>query len=198
MMKLKRIGLAALAAMALTAFAASTASATTFEVKGVKKTGTVAISASLESGTSTLLQLTSGAFVNTCIQSSVAGATTTPFTAAGSNPIKGTISTLTFNSCTTEGVKVDANGTFSVEWIKGSPTNGTVQSAGVEVTVPGPLGLTNCKTGSGVDIGTLTGKATGQATLDINAVLNCGIFASSTRWTGSYVITSPEGTGVVE
>jgi hypothetical protein len=195
---LKILGLAAVAAMALTAFAASTASATTLEVKGVKQTGSTAISASLEPGTSALLQLTSGAFANTCTASSVTGATTTPFTVAGSGAIKGTISALTFTKCTTETVKTDAAGTLTVEWIKGSPTNGTVRSQNAEVTVPSPLGALNCKTGAGVDIGTLTGKATGQATMDINAVLNCGIFASSATWTGSYVVTSPEGLGVVE
>jgi hypothetical protein len=196
-MKLKRIGLAALAAMALTAFAVSTASATTFEVKGVKQTGSVAISASLEPETSTLLQLTSGAFANTCTASSVAGATTTPFTTTGSSQIKITISTLTFTKCTTESIKTDAPGTLTIEWIKGT-TNGTVRSQNAEVTVPSPLGTLNCKTSTGVDIGILTGKASSEATMDVNAVLNCGIFASSATWTGLYLDTTPAGLGVAE
>ncbi len=194
---LKMIGWAAAAAMAVMAIGAASASATTLEVNGVVQNAAVTLSASLEPGTSTLWQLTNGSFANTCTASAIAGKTTT-FTAESSKPIGGPISSLSFSSCTNEKVVVDKAGSLSVEWISGT-TNGTVRSVGTETTVSSPLSPLPCKTGSGVDIGTLTGKATGGlATLDINAVLDCGFIAPSVTWTGSYVVTSPTGLGVAK
>jgi hypothetical protein len=189
---LKMLGLAAVAAMALMAIGAGSASATTLEVKGVTQSGAVEIKASLESGTSAILQTTSGGFANTCKESAVTGKTSV-FTGT---TVSGPISALTFTSCTTSPVTVDEKGSLTVERI-GSTTNGTVRSAGAKVTVPSPFGALTCSTGAGTDIGTLTGKATGQATMDINAVLNCGFLVPSATWTGSYVVTSPEGLGIV-
>jgi hypothetical protein len=188
---LKMLGLAAVAAMALMAVAAGSASATTLEKAGVVQTGAVEIKASLESGTSAKLQKTDGSFANTCTESSVEGKTTV-FTGTA---VSGPISLLTFKKCTTESVVVDAAGSLSIERI-GSTTNGTVKSSGAKVTVPSPFGALTCVTSEGTDIGTLTGKASGQATMDISAVLNCGFLAPSATWTGSYVVTSPEGLGV--
>ena len=54
----------------------------------------------------------------------------------------------------------------------------------------------NCKTGEGTAIGNLTGVASGHATMEINATLNCGPHLSSARWTGTYTVTSPTGLGV--
>ncbi len=198
---LKMLGLAAVAAMAMAAFTAGTASATTLEVNGVAQSGAVALSASLESGTSALLQLTNGSFANTCTVSSVSGSTT-KFTAESSAAIGGPISVLSFTSCTTSPVTVDVRGSLSVKWISGT-TNGTVESVGAEVTVPSPIGNLNCKTGTGADIGTLTGKSGSvtsdkHATMDISAVLNCGFLAPSATWTGKYLVTSPTGLGVIK
>jgi hypothetical protein len=198
---LKTFGLAAIAAMAMTAFTAGTASATTLEIKGVVQNAAVAWSASLEPGTSALLQLTNGSFLDTCTVSSMSGSTTT-FSAESSKPIGGPISVLSYTTCTNSPVVVDAKGSWSVEWISGT-TNGTVKSFGTEVTTPSPIGNVNCKTGAGVDIGTLTGKSGSiagdqHATLDISAVLNCGFLAPSATWTAKYLITSPTGLGVVK
>ncbi len=193
---LRMLGLAvtALAAMALTA---GSASATTVEVNGVAQTGSVAWSASLEIGTSSLLQLTNGSFANTCTVSSVSGNTTT-FTKESSGAIGGPISVLSFTSCTTSPVTVDIKGSLSFEWISGT-TNATVKSVGAEVTVPSPIGNLNCKTGVGTDLGTVTGRKTGEtATVDISSVLNCGFLAPSATWTASYWITSPTGFGFVK
>jgi hypothetical protein len=185
----KMFGLLAVAALALMAFA-STASATTLETNGVKNTSAVTIEASLESGTSAVLQKTDGSFANTCTASSVIGKDSTSTTGTA---VSGPVSTLTFTSCTNEKVVVDAAGSLSVENIAGT-TNGTVKSSSAKVTVPSPFGSLTCETGTGNDIGTLTGKASGQATMDINAVLNCGFLAPSTTWTGSYLVTSgPNG-----
>jgi hypothetical protein len=190
---LKMLGLAAVAAMALMAIGAGSASATTLEVKGVAQSGAVEITASLEAGTSALLQTTSGAFANTCKESHVSGKTSV-FTGAA---VSGPINSLTFTNCTTSPVVVDEKGSLSVERI-GSTTNGTVRSSGAKVTVPSPLGTLTCITGTNVDIGTLTGVKEGNAKVDVHAVLNCGFVSPSTTWDAAYTVTSPAGLGVTE
>jgi hypothetical protein len=194
----KILGLVAMAALALMAFA-STASATTIELKGVKQTGAVKISASLKSGTSAVLKDTSGTFANTCNASTVVGEDTTSKTGT---KVSGPISSLTFGpTCTHEKVVVHKAGSLEADWIKGT-TNATMYSTGAEVTVPATIpfiGLTTvtCITNE-TDIGTATGVASGQATIHINAVLNCGSLLPSAKWEGTYVVTSPEGLGFVE
>jgi hypothetical protein len=195
-MKLSKIlGVAAVAALALMAFA-STVSATTLEVGGVTKNEPVFITASLEPETTADLTDTSGFFANRCSISHVEGTTTTPFSATR---IGGPIKVLTFESCTEdakEKVKVDLPGYLTVEAIAGT-TNGTVFSDSAEVTSPSPFGKLNCKTAAtGTHIGKLTGKKSTaeHATMDIEAVLNCG--AITAKWKGSYIITTPTGLGV--
>jgi hypothetical protein len=194
-MKLTKIlGVVAVAALALMAFASS-ASATTLEVKGVTQTGAVVIKGSIKSGTSALLTDTSGFFANTCTVSTVEGKDSTSQTGTA---VVGPIEVLSWGTaatpCTKGNPTVHSKGTLSVSSI-GDTTNGTVVSHNAEVTVPSALGLLTCKTPSeGTDLGTLTGTSTGFATMDINAVLNCGITA---KWTGTYTVTGPEGLGVV-
>lgn len=200
-MKLTKIlGVAAFAAMALMAFA-STASATTLETNGVKQTGTVTLKGTLEPETSALLTDTSGAFANTCTSSTVEGSDSTATTGT---TVSGPITALSFSNCTDETVVVDEKGSLSVEWIKGT-TNGTLRSTGAKVTVPATLFgfkvTVTCVTEK-TDLGTITGKASGSATIDINAVLNCGSSLPSAPWKGSYVTTTSSGgahaIGVVE
>lgn len=189
---LKMLGLAAVAAMALTAFTAGSASATTLEVGGVTKNASVAITASLESGTSAKLALTSGAFANTCTVSHVSGSSASPFTGT---TVSGPISSLSFSTCTSEKVVVHKPGSLTIAHT--GTTNGTVTSKSAEVTVPSPIGTLTCTTpAAGTDIGTLTGVAAGSATMDIKAVLNCGFLAPSAVWEGAYSVTSPSGLGV--
>ncbi|HEV2858712.1 MAG TPA: hypothetical protein VGW80_09955 [Solirubrobacterales bacterium] len=202
-MKLTKIlGVVAAAAMALMAFA-STASATTLEIGGVKQTSAVTIVSSLKAGTSAILKDTSGSFANTCTESTVEGKTST-FTGT---TVSGPISSLTFKSCKEEPVVVDTTGSLSVEWIPTTAketeegktsTKGTVRSIGAKVTSPSPFGALTCTTAAspGTDIGTLTGVSSGAATMDINAVLNCGFFLPSAKWEGTYTVTSPAGLGV--
>ena len=191
---LKMLGLVALAATALTAFGASSASATTLSITGVKQSGAVTLTASLEAGTKAKLSLTDGSLANECATSDVHG-TTTSFTGT---KIGGPISTLTFESCVREKVEVIKAGSLDVEWIKGTH-NGTVFSTGAEVKVPSAIGTLTCTTpAAGTDIGTLTGSTTGMGTMDIKATLNCGFLAPSANWAGSYVITSPHSLAVVE
>jgi hypothetical protein len=193
MKHLKIIGLAAVAAMALMAFAAGSASATTLEIGGETQKGGVEISASIAPGGSAILEDTNKLTQDTCTASTAVGTTTT-ITAAS---VGGPISSLTFSGCT-HTTHVLANGSLSVSR-SGSPTNGTVTSAGAEVTVKSTVfGVSIvCKTGTGTDIGTLTGVPSGHATMDINAVVNCGSFVPTAKWTGTYTVTSPTGLGVV-
>jgi hypothetical protein len=194
-MKLTKIlGVAAVAALALMAFASS-ASATTLEVKGVAKNEAVKITATLESSTTLDMTDTSGFFANRCSESHLEWTATTPFSATR---VGGPVASLTFKKCTEdakEATKVDLPGYLTVEAIAGT-TNGTVFSDSAEITTPSPFGKLNCKTSAtGTDIGKLTGKASGFATMDIEAVLNCSIITA--RWKGSYLVTTPEGPGVV-
>ena len=193
MKHLKMLGLAAIAAMALMAFVgAGTASATTLEVKGVKQTGSVAIKASLKSGTSAILKDKNGTTNDTCTGSTVEGSTSTTTGAEVSGGVTG----LTFTGCS-HTTHVLSKGSLSVAHTSG--TNGTVKSSGAKVTVVSTVfgASATCETGAGTTIGTLTGVAAGQATIHINATtLNCGILGTSS-WTGTYVVTSPEGLGVV-
>jgi opacity protein-like surface antigen len=189
----KILGVAAAAALALMAFA-STASATTLEKEGVAQTGAITISASLKKETSALLTDTSGFLANTCTVSTVEGSDSTKTTGTA---VEGPISVLSWGTtttpCTEGNPTVDTKGSLSVERI-GTTTNGTVKSKNAKVTVPSPFGLLTCTTpAEGTDIGTLTGVKTGNATMDISAVLNCGITA---KWSGTYVVTSPVGLGV--
>jgi hypothetical protein len=183
----KLLGLAALSAMALMAFA-STASATTLEVGGSAKNESVSIKSNIATGTSALLEDTSAISQNTCTTSNVEGSSSSPFTAT---KVTGAVSSLTFSNCDRT-VTVHAAGKLYVEWTSG--TNGKVGSEEAEVTSGSPFGTLTCVTGTGTHIGTLTGVASGNATMHINAVLDCGI---SARWTGTYTVTSPSGLGVV-
>jgi hypothetical protein len=189
----KVFGLAAAALLALMAFA-STASATTLEIGGIKQSGAVTIKASLKSSTSTLLSDTTGFFANTCTASAAEGKDSISTTGT---KVEGPISSLSFTSCATEPVTVNATGSLNAENIAGT-TNGTVRSVGALVTVPSPYGLLHCATPAfpGIDIGTLTGVANtaSHATMDINAALNCGTITA--KWTGTYTITSPTGFGI--
>jgi hypothetical protein len=188
---------------------ATGASATTLEVKGVKQTAGTSIEATLKAGTSLLQTDTSGFFANTCTASTLKATTetdttdpngvTTKATAPGTSAIAGAVTTLSWGTvatpCTKGNPTVHAPGTLSVEWIK-STTSATVKSINAEWTVPSSLGLLTCQTPfEGTDLGTLTGVAAGNATIDINIVLNCGITA---KWTGTYTVINPVGLGVVE
>jgi hypothetical protein len=193
MKRLRRISLFILVTALVALAGASTASATTLEVGGVTKNESVVLKASLKSGTSTTWSTTDEFFAGTCLASTIEGKTTT-FTGF---PIAAPLSTLSFSSCTEEPTVVDAPGSLSVEKIAGT-TNGTVRSIGAKITMPSPYGGLNCVTASspGTDIGTLTGVKSGNAIINMNAVLNCGFFLPSARWRGEYVVTSPTGLGV--
>lgn len=188
-MKLNTIGLAVLAITALMTFAATSASATTLEWTGITLNGSMGIRKSL-AGVSLVWSRTEGSLANECTVSNTEG-NTTVFTGT---KVTGTLSTWTFESCTRP-VTVHKAGEFYIEHESGT-TNGTVFSENTEVTVGTPFGTVNCKSGAGTDIGTLTGVASGHATLHINGLFNCGFLAPSVRFVTTYRITSPTGLGV--
>ena len=190
---LKMLGLAAVAAMAFMAFAAGSASATTLEVGGVTQNNSVTFTASLEQ--SLITSRTDGSLVSTCTESTMHGTTTT-FTGAA---VTGPLSALTFGSCTRP-ITVHKPGKLEVSHIAGT-TDGTVASEEAEWTTSSPFGNLTCKTGVTTHLGTLTAATTpsnpsAHATIDINAVLNCGFLVPSATLKGAYVITSPTDLGV--
>jgi hypothetical protein len=193
MKQLQMITLVTLAMILATVAGVSTASATTLETNGLKKSAAVTMKATLVG--STTLKDTSNAFANTCTASTLE-ATTTVFTGAS---VSGPVSTLSFSKCTHELVVVDAAGSISIDWIKGT-TNGTVRSSGAKWTMPmtifGSVVTMTCTT-SNTDIGTVTGTASGSSTIDLNGILGCGSFLPSAKWEGTYVITG-HALGVVE
>jgi hypothetical protein len=189
-MKLTKIlGLATAAAVVLMALAAN-ASATTLEVNGVKRAEPVTILAT-QSG-SLALTVTGGGEFNTCIGSTLEF-TVQVFTGSTAS---GPVGTLATDACTLGPTVVDAAGTLSIEYIPGT-TNGTVRSTGAKWTWNLPQwGTVTCTT-SNTDLGVLTGTSKGGAVLDINAILNCGFFLPSAIWEGAFVITSPQGLGIL-
>jgi hypothetical protein len=190
---LKMLGLAAMAAMALTALlGAGSASATTHEKTGVPQNGPVTIEASIKAGGSAILRDTENRSVDTCTGSTVKGTTVAPYSGTS---VGGPVSSLTFTGCT-HTTHVVAPGNLSISHITGT-TNGTVTSSGAEVQVQSTaFGVTlTCKTGTGTDIGTLTGVKHGQATMHINGIVNCGFFVPTAKWEGTYTVTT-EGIGV--
>lgn len=193
MKHLKRIAALALAATAFAMIAgAGSASATTIEIEGVTKNESVRIELRLSLGTSTILSRTDGSLANTCGGSELSGSTG-PFTFTGAT-VTTWVNTLFFYWCERT-VTVHKAGTLHIAHIAGT-TNGTLSSSGAEVTVGSPFGTLNCKTGSGVDIGTLTGKEWGWSTVHINAVLNCGFLVPSATWKGTYETVFAPGLGV--
>ena len=190
---LKRFCLSAMTAVALTAVAVpSAASATTLEVGGVAQNKSVELIATLKSGTSLHIEDEFGMTTDVCGTSEIKGKTEGTFT---NTSIGGNVSALSFGNCT-HSTSVDARGSFSISWTSG--TNGNLISAGAEVTVTstwwGVIAL--CKTGTGTKLGTITGTSSGHATIDLNAIVNCGIIGNAT-WTGTYTVTSPTGLGVM-
>jgi len=184
---LKMLGLAA-TAMALMAVVAGSASATTLEVGGSAKNAKTEFEATIKAGTSAILRDNFGTTTDTCTTSEVKGSTSGSFSAA---TVGGAVSTLTFKNCT-HTTTVISNGNLSIAWTSG--TNGTVSSSEAEVTVNSTFfgASAICKTGTGTKIGTLTGVKEGNATIDIVALINCGILGEAS-WTGTYSVTKVNG-----
>jgi len=192
MRSMKTMGLAAIVTLALTAaVGVGSASATTLEIGGAAKNESVAIEASLDTGTSTTFQFTSGAHFNTCTGAVIKWATESPYTAL---TVGGGVLTQSFSGCTGK-TEVVSPGTLTIERINGT-TNGTVVSSGAEWKIPWGTASLTCKTGAGADIGMLRGDAPGKhASLTVSMVLNCEAVWVTIK--GSFTVTSPTELGVI-
>jgi hypothetical protein len=191
----KRIALAALATMALTALAAApSASATTLAVGGVAQNRSVTIHLTLRTGTSLLLTDTFRNEVSTCTESTWHAVTETPFTSTGTNSIGGRVGSLSTSNCNPGAEVVHRAGTLSVQARTSDNGNGTVFSSGAEWTTPSPFGTLTCTTNN-TDLGTLTGVNSGNATLDVNAVVTCSGIGTE-KVNGTYTVTVPAGLDV--
>lgn len=203
MKHLQRIAASAFVATALLVIAGpGSASATTIEVEGVKQNQSVQIRLRVSIATSAVLSRTDGSLANKCKTSLIQTSTEKDEGGLGdySGPsVTGVVSSLAFTECE-RAVTVHKAGILHISHNAGT-TNGTVSSSGAEVTVGSPFGTLNCKTGSGVDIGTLTGSSGGIISsiteLHVNAVLNCGFLVPSATWIGTYEPTFGEAVGVV-
>lgn len=158
---------------------------TTLEVGGSKKVESISLEASLKSGTSIAVKTMTGELRNTCTGSVVKGSTTEPYTG---DEVHG-LSSWTWSGCASS-LGTVASGSLSIIRIP-STTHGTVLSSGAWFFIQG---AGSCKTNN-TPIGTLTGVKEGHATLDINAVLDCGS-SPPARLEGTYTVTSPTGLGV--
>lgn len=195
---LKMFGLAAIAAGALMAFAgAGTASATELDCSASTMCAAPTTIHAVNEGHVTL----DAAVTVTCEESTIHGNATT---GSGSETVTGSIEVLTFTRCGGWTVTAIAGHLGSLEVhtrTASADGNGTVTSKETEVTLEG-FGL-HCVygTGTGHDIGTLTGsKNTGStATFDIEAEVTrlpgsrSGAFCGGTtaKWTGNYTVTTP-------
>jgi hypothetical protein len=198
---LKMLGLVPVAAAALTAIAGiGTASATVLceewekpcPKAAVYEAGTQ-IEATLESGTTSVFRQTGGTVLSTCTGSTIKGKTTN---AGGeSEPVTGTIETMTFTGCTTV-FTVIAAGAFEIKYL-GPETLGSLTGKGTELTVT-ILGV-SCTYGTGAF--TYMGKMTSSEvqltpTIDLQALLakRAGSFLcpGDVTWEASYTVTKPD------
>jgi hypothetical protein len=189
-MKLRSLVPIALSAMALMASTASSASATTMEIGGTAQNQEITYTFRLKVGFSFIITDTSGFAANTCKEAHIHGHVSFPFDAVS---VLGGITSFYYKSCTEGNPTVDSAGTLSFERI-GTTTNGTVRSNGLKITVPSFFGTLTCTT-SNTDFGTLTGVSSGEATLDVNAVVSCTVIGDS-RWQGTLSASTPSGLGV--
>jgi len=194
MKHLKMLGLSLVAVAIAVMTAASAASATTLEVGGVAQNKSVSFAWTLKSGTSMTFQTTTGEPWGTCTGLEIKGATEGTFTGS---TVSGKLSSFAWSGCLDK-VETIKPGRLQIAWSSG--TNGTVTLFETEFkwyleAFGEPL---TCKVSpSGTDIGLLTGVKEGQATVDMNAVISCGLILPSMRLAGSLTVTSPSGLGVV-
>ncbi|HEX6205533.1 MAG TPA: hypothetical protein VFZ29_06985 [Solirubrobacterales bacterium] len=159
------------------------------ELGGSPRDESVSLEASLQPETSTLFKSTGGELINTCAGAEIKGSTTSPYAGEEAH---GKLSKLSWSGCS-HSLTTFSTGSFSISRIPGT-TNGPVRLSGA-FTFKSALGTSYvCFINN--TVGTLTGVKEGHATLEINAVLNCGSMASSVRWEGTYTVTSPTGLGV--
>ena len=188
---LKVLGLAAIAATALMAVGVAGATATEFYSGTTTLGAGTEIKASLEGSTS--VSDTSANPIDTCLSSELKST----LTSAGSSTttVSSTVSksTVSFSSCSSARTVIEG-GELEPHHIGGTK-NATMTAKGFDWVIH-VFGVECGYTmGSQTDLGTLTGSTTGNATLDINAIISkkTGGFLcpSTTRLIANYTITSP-------
>lgn len=203
MKHMKLLGLTLMAAVALTAFVgAGTASAASTELFSGTTTlsaGTT-ITVSMEPGTSQTWSTTDeSSIVNTCKSNAVDWKTAQ--TTVLNGPITGAIEEVTFSECnsTIHTGGTLPTGSLSITDIgdvnKDGVGDGTLTGAGTKFTTT--LGVScNYGTGASTHLGTVTGSTTGNATIDINPVINeqepkSFLCPDTTKMVAKYVVTTP-------
>ncbi|MGN6276334.1 MAG: hypothetical protein ACTHNP_10480 [Solirubrobacterales bacterium] len=195
----KMLGLAAVAAMALMAIVgAGSASATVLcknntsspcsEVYGAN----TVVKAKIKSGTSALLENTSGTIEDTCTESAIQGETANAGSSTTTVESKAIpAANLTWGASCTNTTDTTAGGKLEIHASTGG--NGTVTAKEFKVTIN--LAGVTCTFGAqtGINLGTFTGGT--EPTLNINVVVNKveGSFLcpGDATWKGTYVVTSP-------
>jgi|SRR5690349_2522323 len=186
---LKMLGLAALAAMAVMAFiSAGTASATeVYSGATTLKSGTE-LKSSL-SGSATLTT-TEGTVLDTCAGGEVNGKSSN--NGSATETVKYIIILIHWTECIEPTLTIKV-GTLEIHWtsgLNGTVTAGTASEVTVNTTIFGSCVFT---IPTGGTIGTLTGSTSGNATFDVNATATrvSGLCPSTTKWVGTYKVTSP-------
>jgi len=198
---MKMLGLVVVAAMALAAFlGAGSASATVIchtktspcPQKWAKGTQ---VEFSVKSGTSASWKETTGIAVKTCTGGTIKGEITNAGSETEAVKISVPASEFKWTGCTvaTETLK---GGEIELTHITGTD-NATMVFKGFEFTTT-QSGI-SCKygLGEGIDVGTLTGSATGDAVMDINSVLPVtggGLCCSDVAWIEEFTLTKPQET----
>ncbi|HEX5592860.1 MAG TPA: hypothetical protein VFX35_05885, partial [Solirubrobacterales bacterium] len=155
-------------------------------------------------GTATLTT-TGGILLDTCTGGGVHG--TTANTGSATETVRGTVAKtgVTWFPCTKTTDTLEG-GELEIHWISGTK-NGTVTGKGFLVTVEVAAELGgSCSYTLGttmVDLGTLIGSTTGDATLAINAVVKIGtgqsiLCPTSAKWVANYTVTTPTPLHVTE
>jgi hypothetical protein len=198
MKHLKMLAIAAVAAMAFMVFATSSASATAL-YNGATKLGVGStLDFSTKSGVKAKLTNTAGDQVLDECDSTV-HATITNAGGAGVD-VTGDITSLTWTNCTVP-TATDVLGKLSVSWI--NFTEGTVRAdAEISVTINTIFfGICRYGVANGAHIGTIKSYASSTAEFIANAVAEKQAgseFAcpTTTRWTATYVSTTPDNARV--
>ena len=151
--------------------------------------------ASLEPETTVSLTDTEKDPIKTCTESTIAGDVTNPGGAAATVEAHVDFVSFTGGANCNVTVNQNLNGGLVIHHIAGTK-DGTLTGSGFHITIH--VFGTTCTYGLGAatDMGRLTGSTTGEATLDITAVLNRvtgGFLCPSTGyWVGTYWMTIPD------
>jgi hypothetical protein len=192
MKHLKTLGAFAMAALALLLLGASSASATALYSSGAIYTGE--LTATLEPGSSALFTTTGGTTLNTCTWGAVAGKVEEH---GATKTAGGKITELLWGTpetpCTEPTVPVTL-GSLEIHHITGT-TNGTLTAKRSEWQVNTTIFGAECiyTFGEAIDLGTLNGSTSSNATIAINTVIKATneFFCPDARWQANYKFTTP-------